>query len=191
MYTTPPTKQAPPIRTAVVLDCEMGVAESGDSELIRLSMVDYFTCEVLIDSLIWPDVKMAHYNTKFSGVTKTMMEHARRSGNCLFGRKKARLEIWKYVGANTIIVAHGGSGDFNALRLIHRTVVDTQLVETLSDEEDKGLGLKTLAKARLGREIQIKGRGHDSLEDAIATRDLLHWHMSLRVERKQLEGDQG
>ena len=169
----------------------MGVAESGDSELIRLSMVDYFTCEVLIDSLVWPDVKMTHYNTRFSGVSKAMMEQARRSGNCILGRKKARLEIWKYVGANTIIVAHGGSGDFNALRLIHRTVVDTQLVETFSDEEDKGLSLKALAKERLGREIQIKGKGHDSLEDAIATRDLLHWHMSLRVERKQLEEDQG
>jgi RNA exonuclease 1 len=40
------------------------------------------------------------------------------------------------------------------------------------------LSLKTLAKVRLGREIQTGGRkGHDSLEDAIAARDLAHWNV--------------
>lgn len=40
------------------------------------------------------------------------------------------------------------------------------------------LSLKKLAKTRLGRDIQDKSRlGHDSLEDAIATRDLVHWHV--------------
>lgn len=161
----------------------MGVAESGDSELIRLSVVDYFTCEVLIDKLIWPSVKMEHYNTKYSGVTKAMMYKARKEGSCLFGKKKARLELWKFVDAHTIIVVHGGSQDFISLRLIHDKVVDTQLTEKCSGELNNGVSLKSLAKERLGREIQLRGNGHDSLEDAIATRDLLHWHLSVRVEK--------
>jgi hypothetical protein len=37
------------------------------------------------------------------------------------------------------------------------------------------LSLKTLAMVRLGREIQAGGKkGHDSLEDALAARDLAH-----------------
>ena len=41
------------------------------------------------------------------------------------------------------------------------------------------LALKTLARELLGREIQTKDRlGHDSLEDAIAARDLAHWYVT-------------
>lgn len=42
------------------------------------------------------------------------------------------------------------------------------------------LSLKTLADKRLGRKIQLgEGTtGHDSLEDAIAARDLVHWHIN-------------
>ncbi|KAI5461800.1 ribonuclease H-like domain-containing protein [Mariannaea sp. PMI_226] len=185
MYKTPPSRPDSQIRTAVVLDCEMGVAESGESELIRLSMVDYFTCEILIDKLIWPDVKMSHYNTRFSGVTRAMMERARKSRQCIFGNKKARLEVWNYVGPKTIIIGHSAQGDLKSLRLIHQTVVDTLEVERYMSGRGSGLSLKKLAKERLDREIQIKRKGHDSLEDAIATRDVLHWHISLAVEPKQ------
>jgi hypothetical protein len=41
------------------------------------------------------------------------------------------------------------------------------------------LSLKGLADTRLGRKIQLgDGKtGHDSLEDAVAARDLVHWHI--------------
>lgn len=44
----------------------------------------------------------------------------------------------------------------------------------------KGSGqfsLKTLAKERLGRDIQVGKGGHDSVEDAIAARDIAHWNV--------------
>lgn len=37
------------------------------------------------------------------------------------------------------------------------------------------LSLKTMMRECLGKEIQTGQRGHDSLEDAIAARDLAHW----------------
>ena len=43
--------------------------------------------------------------------------------------------------------------------------------------EGWGLSLKVLASERLNRAIQNKKIGHDSLEDAIASRDLIHWHV--------------
>ena len=43
----------------------------------------------------------------------------------------------------------------------------------------KGTGrvsLKTASMVRLGRAIQTGGQGHDSVEDALASRDLAEWH---------------
>jgi hypothetical protein len=40
------------------------------------------------------------------------------------------------------------------------------------------LALKTIAFTKLGRDIQNAGKaGHDSFEDAMAARDLVHWHI--------------
>ncbi|KAJ6440899.1 RNA exonuclease [Purpureocillium lavendulum] len=205
---------------AVVIDCEMGNADSGESELIRVSVVDFFTRQVLLDSLVSPRVKMAHYNTRFSGITRQMMENARRRRTCLDGREGAREAIWRFVGPETIVVGHGAQSDLTSLRWIHTSIIDTLMVEmgrrreermaaeaenalhmgeedpkgeddddipetgdgseqkTTSPRAEGGLSLKSLALDRLKRVIQVKGQGHDSVEDAIATRDLLCWHVS-------------
>ena len=224
-------RQSGQIRPAVALDCEMGTAKSGDSELIRISLVDHFTSEVLIDQLVFPNVPMSHLNTRYSGVTWKDMNEARSRGACIFGRDKARRKVWEYVGPETIVIGHSLNNDLASLRWIHRKVVDTFLIEFRLDEKlkaeqeaqskgaevveeaetepdggvsldsmksqdgknpdgdketekkkpGKGNGhfsLKTLARTRLGREIQNKGKeGHDSLEDAIAARDLADWHV--------------
>ena len=216
----------------------MGCAASGESELIRISAVDFFTRAVLLDSLVHPSVKMAHYNTRFSGVTRRTMDDALRKNKCLRGRDAARAALWRFVGPQTVVIGHAGNGDLIALRWIHDVVVDTLLLEKRiqprdeeehekrrgkrqrgqereqgreqdekASEEDShdggvslktveeppplkpaeeiqpekpkypGLSLKALALERLKREIQVKGKGHDSLEDALATRDLLLWHI--------------
>lgn len=194
-------------RQAVAIDCEMGTAESGDSELIRVTLIDYFSSEVLVDRLVYPDVEMSHYNTRFSGVTRKDIEMARAKGTCFRGRDQARAAVWGFVGPNTVVVGHSAHNDLTAMRWIHSTVVDTWQIESakakaaqeLKEAESpivvstdtgatpteqtprkrrKGSGalsLKTLAMERLGREIQASGRkGHDSLEDALAARDLAH-----------------
>jgi RNA exonuclease 1 len=52
------------------------------------------------------------------------------------------------------------------------------------------LSLQNLVQARLGRVIQNHGnRGHDSLEDAIAARDLVHLHV-MQTEDNMLEAMQ-
>jgi RNA exonuclease 1 len=211
----------------------MGTAQSGDSELIRVTLIDYFSSEVLVDRLVYPDVAMEHYNTRFSGVTRKQMENARALRQCLMGKKMAREAVWRFVGPHTVVVGHSAHNDLAAMRWIHIVVVDTWLVESekkkakevkakaeaerdgkeqevsqtqSSPSKDvdevqeaqqhkenpkkkvKGSGplsLKTLTWERLRREIQTAGRrGHDSLEDAIATRDLAHWN----VLNKILEG---
>ncbi len=212
----------------------MGTARSGDSELIRVTLIDYFSSEVLVDRLVYPDVAMEHYNTRFSGVTRRDMEIARASGQCLMGKRRARDSVWKFVGPHTVVVGHSAHNDLTAMRWIHTVVVDTWLVESenkkarevkaevaVQVEAERGgkeqempqtqssqiecvdearevqeqkkrpkkrvkgsgtLSLKTLTWKRLKREIQTAGRkGHDSLEDAIATRDLAHWNVQNRI----------
>ena len=230
-----PSSTADQIRSAVALDCEMGTARSGDTELIRISLVDHFTSEVLIDQLVFPKVPMKHLNTQYSGVTWKDMNLAREQGTCIFGRDSARKKVWDFVGPETIVIGHSLNNDLKVLRWIHEKVVDTFLLEYELDEklkaekeakakettvtgeaemdqdggvlldpsklqgsagddntqggekekEKKGPGkgngpfsLKTLTRTRLGREIQNKGKeGHDSLEDAVAARDLADWHV--------------
>ena len=221
-HPTPDSKSGK--RAAVAIDCEMGTAKSGDSELIRVTLVDYFSSAILIDSLVYPNVEMLHYNTRYSGVTRKDMEIARSTNRCIRGRDNARIAIWRFVGPKTVVIGHSANNDLAVLRWIHPVVVDTFLIlsahrnaarekaaiekaaiEKAANEKDKSqpaapsegnlkpgstkngakpkkqkgsgeLSLKTLAKEKLGREIQTAGNhGHDSLEDAIATRDLAHW----------------
>ena len=211
----------------------MGTARSGDSELIRLTLIDYFTTEVLVDQLVYPAVPMSHLNSRFSGVTWKEMNEALEKGTTIHGRDNARKKLWSFVGPDTIVVGHSLNNDFRSLRWIHHKVVDTFLVEYLlheaenpkkedKSEKDQAAGndedaeeggvaldaeqlqettgetgpkeaeekkkkvpkgegkfsLKTLTRTRLGREIQNRGKeGHDSLEDALATRDLADWHV--------------
>ena len=203
-------------RVAVALDCEMGTAVDDDSELIRLTVVDYFTGEPLIDSLVYPDIEMKHFNTRWSGITRGDMERSRRQGQCIDGRDAARWAIFDYVGPSTIVVGHGAQNDLSSLRWIHHRVVDSHMVESnrrkeaeLRAEQEKnknredgdeseekpkdgkpengqkrgkqhpdGMSLKALAMRHLGRAIQMGKKGHDSLEDALAARDLIHAHIT-------------
>ncbi|KAK5995758.1 RNA exonuclease 3 [Cladobotryum mycophilum] len=220
-----PESKAEPV-AAVVLDCEMGTNVYGDSELIRISVVEYFSRVVLLDSLVWPDIKMQHYNTRFSGVTRQAMISAKQTGKCIVGRANVRKRLWKFIGPETIVIGHATHGDLNSLRWIHPMLIDTLIIETqnrppppekeaeegegesaiaavaISADGDEdgdalqkrgdgegqedtnktpkkkgGLSLKALSLQRLDRVIQVKGQGHDSLEDAIATRDILHWNV--------------
>ncbi|GME51470.1 uncharacterized protein K452DRAFT_260871 [Neofusicoccum parvum] len=128
---TPQPSSPAQIRAAVAIDCEMGEAATGDSELIRVTMVDYFTSEVLVDSLVFPAVAMRDLRTRFSGVTWAALHDARRRRACLLGRDSARRAVWAFVGPDTVVVGHSANHDLLALRWAHPTVVDTVHLEAL------------------------------------------------------------
>jgi DNA polymerase III epsilon subunit-like protein len=226
----------------------MGTGMRNESLCIRVSAVDYFTAEVLVDKLVFPDEEILNYNTRYSGVTPAQMMQAKSMGDCLLGIAAAREAIWKFIGPDTIVVAHSGQNDLNSLRWLHDNIVDTHLVESLpvmklekearEKEESKkrareersrqaaaekarngqadtkvgqgdltkngpqpagpqkqtgpqkpaeqpkkrpkGSGrfsLKSLTMERVGSEIQMGKQGHDSVKDAVATRDVAHWNV--------------
>jgi hypothetical protein len=58
------------------------------------------------------------------------------------------------------------------------SVADVKAKPRKKSKGSGNLSLKTLALTKLGREIQNAGKaGHDSFEDALAARDLVHWHI--------------
>ncbi|ROT38204.1 hypothetical protein SODALDRAFT_351319 [Sodiomyces alkalinus F11] len=238
-FTPTPTEGNARYRQVVAIDCEMGTAVDNESELIRITLADYFTTEVLIDTLVWPDAAMLHLNTRYSGVSWAVLTKAKKEGRCTMGVASAREAIWEYVSPSTIVVGHSLHCDLTVLRWIHPVVVDSLLLEKAvkkaeqdaaeaeAKKEESGnkdhsasgetavvleavdgnqeaqsgsgkansgksdnsgatrsrkgeLTLKKLAMERLGRKIQNRA-GHDSLEDALAARDIVHWHISKEI----------
>lgn len=196
LYATPAYYSTRYPRKAVALDCEMGVSVYGEPELVRISLVDFFTGEILIDSLVYPRVRLLHLNTRYSGVTRGMLEGARQRNQCIRGgRDGAREQVWRYVGQETIVVVHGGSSDLLALRWKHERIIDTFVVEGRRRQKQQqqqttasaagetaeaamgGRSLKHLAEAMLGVSIQRGRQGHDSVEDAMARRWLVDWYV--------------
>lgn len=174
-FTPSPTRKS---LHAIALDCEMGTSSTSEVELIRLTAVDFFTGKILIDNLVQPSVPMAHYNTRYSGVTPGAMRHAIRSGSAIQGRDRARMALLEFVGPETVVIVHGGSSDFSALRWIHPHIIDTFIVEGYTGKKvEGGKSLQNLCKVNLGLDVQIRDAkagklGHDSYEDAMATREL-------------------
>ncbi|KAF1969770.1 hypothetical protein BU23DRAFT_512655 [Bimuria novae-zelandiae CBS 107.79] len=140
------------IRAAVALDCEMGTAKTGDSELIKLTLIDYFTGEILIDKIVEPDVPLQHLNTKWSGVTWGQVRAAQRKRTSLQAPAGARRALWKFVGPETIVVGHGVHNDFKSLKWIHEHVVDSFIIEfkikKRIDEQEKKAQEEAIAKAK-------------------------------------------
>jgi RNA exonuclease len=138
-------------RAAVAIDCEMGYCKLGDPELIRITLVDYFTSEILIDKLVQPKIDMEDYNTRFSGINLAMLQQAVSRGEYIDGRDAAREAVWKFVGPETIVIGHSADNDLKALRWIHRRVVDTYVLEQRVWDEEQ-------TKKRVGAIMQNEGR---------------------------------
>ena len=100
LFRTPASALNP--HAAVALCCETGVTKTGDPELVRVSMIDFFTGKILINSVVFPKANMLHLNTRWSGVAWSMLYHARKTHTILEGRDHARREVWKFVGPETM-----------------------------------------------------------------------------------------
>lgn len=179
-------------RRAITLDCEMGISSTGESELIQVAAIDFFSGEILMDSLVWPDVKMRHLSSRHSGVTWPMMHKAAKTNTCIWGRDAARKRLMQFVGTQTGIIAHDGKHDLLALRWRHSLIVDTKDLETrMGSVGDVSVNpnLMNLAFIHLERGIQ-QGQGHDCLEDCMATRDLAAFFLKTLPASEKITDDE-
>lgn len=141
------------------------MSKAGDSELIRVTVVDYFTGTPLVDRLVWPDAELLHPKTQYSGVTWAQLYHARNTKSCLFGIENARKAVWNLVGPETIVVGHGASNDLRSLRWIHHNIVDSFVlgwIEKTPIREAKA----AVVRAEVEKQRAIKAEALKAKKDA-------------------------
>ncbi|EFX01578.1 major facilitator superfamily transporter multidrug resistance [Grosmannia clavigera kw1407] len=158
-FLSPEIADITPKRLAVAIDCEMGTSSDNDSELIRITLIDYFTGDVLIDSLVWPSVPMLHYNTRYSGVTRKQLYDAQSMRQCIEGVAAARSRVWQFVGPETVVVGHGTQNDLATLRWVHNKVVDSFLIENKLREAYKRAKEEEEARKREEEEARKRELG--------------------------------
>ncbi|CCH42454.1 RNA exonuclease 3 [Wickerhamomyces ciferrii] len=153
-------------RQIVGLDCEMGYTTRG-LEMIRLTIVDFFSGSTIFDEIVKPSGEVLDLNTNWSGVSKIPPESLTLDGvyDVILG---------SIINEDTIIVGHGLENDLNVMRLVHHNIVDTAILFPKS--LDKKFSLKDLSFQFLDRKIQ--GGEHSSEEDSLAAIDIIKHHIS-------------
>ena len=158
---------------AIGIDCEMGYTTKG-FELLRITAVDFFSGESVLDILVRPKGKVLDLNTKWSGVAEIKEEAVSFEDLIML--------LGEIADANTVMVGHGLENDMNAMRLIHNKLVDTAVLypkhKTLPTFR---FSLKQLTFQYLGRNIQAGE--HDSGEDSLAAIDVTKYFIEQDLER--------
>ncbi|KAF2140603.1 uncharacterized protein K452DRAFT_288694 [Aplosporella prunicola CBS 121167] len=189
---TPPNPKARKDQ-AVSFDCEMGYTVYG-FELIRLTATSWPDGAPLIDVLVRPLGAVLDLNTRFSGVSPELFFNAldydakdslssshagagdaeKPTLRIVSSPVRARDLLLSHISPETPLIGHGIENDLNTVRLVHPAIVDTTALYPHPRGLPFRLSLRHLTKQMLSREIQTAGAaGHDSLEDARATGDLV------------------
>ncbi|KAL1960444.1 hypothetical protein VTO42DRAFT_7743 [Malbranchea cinnamomea] len=186
----------------VCFDCEMGYTTLG-LELIRLTAISWPEGKRLLDVLVRPIGEILDLNSRYSGVRPEHFANAIPYGTAPKDKPQssnaqvmeivnspaaARSLLFQYLQPETPLIGHSIENDLNACRIIHPTIVDTALLFPHPRGPPMRFGLRMLAKQYLDRTIQSGGgsKGHDSMEDARATGDLVRvkvretWNMLKR-----------
>lgn len=179
------------------LDCEMCFTGCG-LELAKVSIIRS-DGNLFYETFVRPERDIVDYNTRFSGITErdlnTSMSYgshnmrrastASNSSSSSTGSngcsktvktlKEVQKDLLKFVFEDTILIGHSIENDLKALKLIHKTIIDT----SISFPHYYGLpyrrSLKSLTKTILKRDIQELETGHCSFEDSRACLELLLW----------------
>ncbi|KAI6035160.1 ribonuclease H-like protein [Pisolithus orientalis] len=165
----------------VALDCEM-IYTTGGMRVARVSVVDGTGKEVF-DELIRMDdgVDIIDYNTRFSGICQEKHEKA------FLTLSSARQSLDAFINSETIIIGHALENDLKTLRIIHHRCIDTVVLFPHRAGPPYRRSLRDLAKEHLGIVIQAGdgSSGHSSVEDSVATLDLVRWYILNKVTPKK------
>lgn len=169
------------IKRAVVLDCEMAGSRAGKNELIKISLLDFASGEVLIDSFVNPSTQILDWRERCHGINGKVVANAVESGIALDGWAAARAELHRFVDDGTVIVGHSVHHDMRVLHIQHLRIVDTAILTADAVFQNAAKRrrwslvdlCKELLRIRIRTTSWAQGKQtHDSLEDVYATREL-------------------
>ncbi|ETW07753.1 hypothetical protein H310_02195 [Aphanomyces invadans] len=153
------------VHALLAIDCEMCKTTKG-VELARVSIVDD-QHKVVLDEFVLPSNPVVDYCTQFSGITREILE------GCTNTLASIQARLVDLISAETILVGHSLENDLQALRLIHRRVIDTVLLYPHPKGPPFRSALRYLASTYLKIQIQTGDDGHCSVEDAACAMKLL------------------
>ncbi|KAM0671493.1 hypothetical protein OCOL_001612 [Ordospora colligata] len=148
------------VHDILALDVEK-VKTSQGKELGRVSLVDS-NGRVVYDKIIKPRSDVIDYLTKYSGLTKEIVDEGIDAEIC-------KDEVLRLIGANTVIIGHGIENDLESLQLYHDKIIDT--AHLFSSPEGRKISLDELSKKYLKKSIH--NSTHDSTVDALTCLKLL------------------
>jgi RNA exonuclease 1 len=134
------------------LDCEMCYTTKG-LELARVSIVDINLKEVY-ESIVKPECQVLDYNTRWSGLTEESLR------NCNKNINQVQNELLKFLNRDSILIGHSLDSDFKALKLIHKTVIDTSCVFPHKMGPPIKRALRNLMSEYLQKTIQEDGKNY-------------------------------
>ena len=165
----------PPVVTSSPLfgiDCEMVVTTKTTYErkaLARISVVNE-SGSCIYDTYVKPDGDVIDYRSQFSGITAATFHGVNTT------LQDVQRKLKELIPPNAILVGHSLEMDLHAMKFAHPYIIDTAFLFV----QYKGPGrltfkpsLKFLASSVLGKVIQQSQRGHDSIEDARITIELV------------------
>ncbi|XP_021379448.1 putative RNA exonuclease NEF-sp isoform X2 [Mizuhopecten yessoensis] len=148
------------------VDCEMCLTVRMKSELTRVSVVNE-NLECIYDTFVKPNYKIRDYLTRYSGITKQILDPVKTR------LSDVHKHLRKILPADAILCGQSLCGDLNALQMFHPYVMDTSVMYNLNGDRKRKTGLKRLTAVFLRRDIQMGSSGHNSIEDATATMELV------------------
>ncbi|KAG0427355.1 Small RNA degrading nuclease 5, partial [Dictyocoela muelleri] len=122
------------------------------SELGRITILDH-NGSIIYDKFVKPSNFVSDYRTKYSGITKTLLD-------CGVSFETMQNEIKNIIGANTVIVGHSLENELKAMKFYHPLLIDTAYL--FSDSNNEKIKLKELARKYLKKQIQVNE--HCSIE---------------------------
>lgn len=195
VFVAPTAETTKPRRAIVVLDLEFCQIVWKDKSRLRsqvpssIGMVDGLTGEILLNAFIaqpW-DEDILFLDYKRSGMTSDDVKEAKAAGTAFRSLEHLNEAMNRFIDSNTIVCGHGVHGDLKGMRLGVDRILDTALLEHVKGQQ--AVGLKTLVNTKLPAGkipgFQDDKFGHDALEDAYATREVLLAIVFARVESER------